>query len=42
MDYEKLLEKYEHMKLTAEKYQKKYKSFKDGYQKAQKKTCLYF
>ena len=37
MDYDKLLEKYEQMKTTAEKYQKKYKSFKDGYKKAQKK-----
>jgi len=37
MDYDKLLEKYEHMKTAAEKYQKKYKSFKDGYIKVQKK-----
>ena len=35
----KLLEKYEQMKTTAEKYQKKYKSFKDGYKKVQKKLA---
>lgn len=37
MNHDKLLEKYEQMKLTAEKYQKKYKSFKDGYKKTQRK-----
>jgi len=37
MDYDKLLGKYEQMKASAEKYQKKYKSFKDGYRKAQRK-----
>lgn len=39
MDYEKLLKQYEQMKKTAEKYQTKYRSFRDGYEKTKKKLA---
>jgi hypothetical protein len=39
MDYDKLLKQYEQMKKTAEKYQSKYRSFREGYEKTKKKLA---